>query len=185
MELLFCYLGLIDTEDDRLTFLHIYRKYGKQMYHIANGILKKHEAAEDAVQNAFMGIAASIDRVPACSEAAIKSYALTAARNAALAVQTEEQMWDEYLDIDKLDLCSHTDTFRTILISQDHDLLLKLMDSLPLPYREVLFMRYVLELKPQEISDILHRKPSTVHQQIYRGKQALVTLFAREVTSNA
>lgn len=183
--MLFCYLSLIETEEEQLTFLHIYRKYSKQMYYVANGILKKHEAAEDAVQNALLGIATSIHHVPTTSETAIRAYVLTAARNAALAVLKEEQKWESYLDISDLQLPSAADTFRRVLESQNYEKLLELINRLPLQYREVMLLRYVLELKPHEISAALQRKTTTVQQQLTRGKRILAALYAQEVGENA
>jgi len=183
--MLIYYLSMIETEAEQLTFLHIYQKYGKQMYSVAKGILYKHEAAEDAVQNAFVGMATSIHRVPTTSESAIKAYVLTATRNAALAVLKEERKWDAYLDIAELELPSKADTFREVAESQDYEKLLALIDRLPLQYREVLLLRYVIELKPQEIGTVLNRKTATVQQQLTRGKQALAALYAREVGRNA
>ena len=181
--LLFC-MALIETEEEQLTFQHIYQKYGKQMHYVAKGILKKTEAAEDAVQNAFIGIATSIHRVPTTSEAAIKAYVLTATRNAALAVLKEEQKWDACLDITEIELPSKADTFREVSGSQDYEKLLSLIDQLPLQYREVMLLRYVIELKPQEIGVALQRKTTTVQQQLTRGKKALKALYKQEVARN-
>lgn len=183
--MLFSYLALIETEEDELTFLHIYEHYGRQMYHLAMGILRKHEAAEDAVQNALLGIATSIDRVPTDSETAIKAYVFTAVRNAALTLAKEEQKWEELTDISGLAAAAKTDVFRTLAAAEDYDMLLKLMGRLPLQYREVLFLRYVMELTPKEIGATLHRKTTTVQQQLARAKQILAALYTQEVAGNA
>ena len=181
--LLFC-LALIETEEEQLTFQYIYENYGKQMKRVAKGILNKPEAVEDALQNAFLGIATSIHRVPTTSESAIRSYVLSAARNAALAVLKEERKWDACLDITELELPSKSDTFREVLESQNYEKLLALVNRLPLQYREVLLLRYVMALMPREIGAVLHRKTTTVQQQLTRGKQALATLYAQEVTKD-
>lgn len=183
--MLLLYLSMIESEEEQLTFLHIHERYSKQMYYLAKGILKKHEAAEDAVQNAFLGIATSIHRVPTTSEAAIKAYVFTATRNAALAALKEEQKWDACLDITELELPSKADTFQEVSESQNYEKLLELIDRLPLQYREVMLLRYVIELKPQEIGAVLQRKTTTVQQQLTRGKKALSALYTQEVAKNA
>ena len=182
--MLLFYLSLIETEENQLTFQHIYHKYGKQMLGVAKGILKKTEAAEDAVQTAFLGIAKSIHRVPTTSEGAIRAYVLAAARNAALAQLKEEQRWEAHFDITELELPSKADTFREVLDAQNYEKLLELINQLPLQYREVLVLRYVLELNPKEIGETLHRKTTTVQQQLTRGKHALAALYAQEVAKN-
>lgn len=179
------YLSAIETEEDRLTFIHIYESYGKQMLAVAKSILGKQESAEDAVQDAFEGIARSIHRIPNTSEAAVKAYVLAVARNAALAIQRSEGKWGICLDVDELDIPSNADTFQTVADSQDYEKLRELIDRLPLQYREVLLLRYTLELTPQEIGGALHRKTTTVQQQLTRGKRALAALYQQEVSKNA
>ena len=49
-------------------------------------------------------------------------------------------------------------------------MLLELIQQLPKPYKDVLFLRYVIGLKPQQIGDILKRKTTTVQQQLFRAK---------------
>lgn len=183
--MLLYYLSLIETEEQKLTFLHIYDKCGKQMLAVAKGILKNQENAEDAVQDAFEGIARSIHRIPNTSEAAVKAYVMTVVRNAALAIFREENKWGVRLDVDELEIASDADTFQTVADAQDYEKLLELINRLPLQYRDVLILRYVMEMKPQEIGAILHRKTTTVQQQLTRGKQALSTLYAQEVAKNA
>lgn len=183
--MLLFYLSLIETEEDQLTFQHIYHTYGKDMLGIARAILNKPEAAEDAVQNAFLGIAKSIHRVPTSSEGAIRAYVLAAARNAALAQLKEEKRWESHFDITELTLPSKADTFREVLDAQNYEKLVELINQLPLQYREVLMLRYVLELTPKEIGSALLSKTTTVQQQLTRGKHALAALYAQEVAKNA
>ena len=183
--MLIYYLSLIETDEDQLTFMHIYEKYGKQMHRVTLGILRKPEAAEDALQDAFEGIATSIRRIPTTSESAIKAYVLTVARNAALAVQTEEQKREFCINIEDIDLPSKEDTFQAVSDSQNYKKLLELINQLPLQYREVMLLRYVMELKPKEIGMQLNRKTTTVQQQLTRGKRALSALYEQEVAKNA
>ena len=183
--MLLFYISMIESEEDQLTFQYIYEHYPKQMYNLAKGILGNHEAAEDAVQEAFFGIARSIHRVPTISEGAIRGYVLTVTRNAALAVYKTEKKWGSYVDMELLELPSHSDTFWEVAQAQDHEKMMAMLDKLPIQYREVLMCRYVLELPPREISAALHRKTTTVQQQLARGKKLLAALYEQEVAGNA
>lgn len=51
------YLALIDDEKDKIKFREIYEEYSKQMWYVANEILHDRFLAEDAVHDAFLGIA--------------------------------------------------------------------------------------------------------------------------------
>lgn len=164
------YLAMIESEEHKLTFEQIYQNYARQMYYVANDILEDSFAAEDAVQEALMGIARYIANVPTHCEAVTKAYVLTVARNAAWKMLKSEAQWKSYINSDLLPISDKTDVFEQVSQSEDYQLLLELIQALPKPYKDVLFLRYVIGLKPQQISDILKRKTTTVQQQLFRAK---------------
>lgn len=47
------FLALIDSDENKTTFLHLYNKYCRLIYTIAYEKLSSHEAAEDTVQDTF------------------------------------------------------------------------------------------------------------------------------------
>ena len=51
------YLALIDTQEDQTLFEEIYYQYRNQMYYVSHKILNDDYLAEDALQDAFIGIA--------------------------------------------------------------------------------------------------------------------------------
>ena len=167
------YLAMIDSEEHKLTFEQIYQNYARQMYHIANDILEDSFAAEDAVQEALMGIARYIANVPTQCEAVTKAYVLTVARNAAWKMLKTEAQWKSYLNPDLLPISGKDDVFEQVSQSEDYQMLLELIQKLPDPYKDVLFLRYVADLKPQQIGDMLNRKTTTVQQQLFRAKMML------------
>ena len=167
------YLAMIDSEEHKLTFEQIYQNYARQMYHIANDILEDSFAAEDAVQEALMGIARYIANVPTQCEAVTKAYVLTVARNAAWKMLKTEAQWKSYLNPDLLPISGKEDVFEQVSQSEDYQMLLELIENLPDPYKDALFLRYVADLKPQQIGDMLNRKTATVQQQLFRAKMML------------
>ena len=167
------YLAMIDSEEHKITFERIYQKYGWQMYYAANDILEDSFAAEDAVQEALMGIARYIANVPTQCEAVTKAYVLTVARNAAWKMLKTEAQWKSYIKPDLLPISGKEDVFEQVSQSEDYQMLLELIQKLPDPYKDVLFLRYVADLKPQQIGDMLNRKTATVQQQLFRAKMML------------
>ena len=167
------YLAMIDSEEHKLTFEQIYQNYARQMFHVANDILEDSFAAEDAVQEALMGIARYIANVPTHCEAVTKAYVLTVARNAAWKMLKSEAQWKSYINPDLLPISGKEDVFEQVSQSEDYQMLLELIQALPKPYKDVLFLRYVIDLKPQQIGDILKRKTTTVQQQLFRAKVML------------
>ena len=62
--MLFLYMTMIEEQADQIRFEQIYHGYRKQMLAVANRVLRNPEDAEDAVQNALLGIARNIKSIP-------------------------------------------------------------------------------------------------------------------------
>ena len=169
--MLMMYLALIDDPIQRGKFETLYYAYRKQMFYTANEILEDYGLAEDAVQEAFIGIARNIAAIDDTVPGMVKAYVLTAARNAARNIWNREHK----AEILTLDVEQLPDT------QDDEPLGLRAaVDALPLLYREVLMLRYVQGLSYEEVAAILHRPEGTVRQQVARGKKRLTELLGEE-----
>ena len=177
------YAALIDEDDDLRYFEYIYKNYAGQMLSVARSILADYPEAEDAVQNALLGIAKSIKTVPHGNQIVLRAYVLTAARNAAFALLPDKKLRDNLIDLDSLQFSVQEDIFETVMHSQEYDLLLKIINTLPIQYREVLMLRYVIGLKPRDIAKALGRRTATIQQQITRGKAKLAEAYQKEVSN--
>ena len=79
------YMDLIDDAQSLVEFEEIYHTYRKRMFFVANTVLQDAHEAEDAVQDAFIGIARNMSTVRKIREAEdLGNYVLRAAKNAAL-----------------------------------------------------------------------------------------------------
>lgn len=177
--LAFC-TTLIDDQSDVLRFEQIYYAYRKQMLCVALEILHDPHDAEDAVQNALVGIARHISAIPYRSEKVLRVYVLTAAKNAALNLLPQKKRRDSMQDISGLNLPSPDDPFERVVNCQDYELLLRAISQLEEPYREVLTLCYVHDHGPKATARILSRGEATVRKQLYRGKKQLLELCRKE-----
>ena len=173
------YTAIVEKMPDRTRFERIYYSYCKQMVFVAMRVLHNQNDAEDAVQNALLGIARNIQNVPE-DDRIEKAYVLTAAKNAALSMQSKKQPLEVSLDISELPIPSTEDLFQRVLDSQNYDLLLRAMGQLEPLYREVLMLVYVQEQSVKEAAEILCRKEETVKKQLQRGKKQLIELCRKE-----
>jgi len=86
------YLALIDNEQDQLKFENLYNQYRKQMLSLAQSILHNTFDAEDAVHEAFLGIARNMPSVnKIANETDIKNYLLKSAKNASLNILSKKR----------------------------------------------------------------------------------------------
>lgn len=177
--MLLLYTAMIDEKPDQLRFERIYHSYRKQMMLVADRVLHNRDEAEDAVQNALLGIARNIKNVPQ-DERVERAYVLTAAKNAALLLLPKQQQRNAMLDISDLNLQSQDDLFQQVLNCLNYDLLMRAMRQLDPIYRDVLLLVYVQEQSLDAAANILQRKKETVRKQLQRGKKLLIELCRKE-----
>ena len=174
------YLSMIEDEADHATFEQIYYTMKDEMLRIANELLKNHADAEDAVQEAFIGLAISIKYVPK-EPTPMRAYCLTAARNAAIRYYKKNTHWREFLHIDSVKVSADNDVFDHIAKIEDQQFFENILIQIPLNIKEVLMLRYVSDMPPRRIANLLHRKPATIRKQLQRGKQMLVACYTEAV----
>ena len=171
------YMALIEDDVDQVTFEYIYHSYRNQMHQVAKRFLGTWEDAEDAVQEAFFRIAKNIRLIPTEDKGKQKAYVMTVVKNVALAMLNKRSKEGTHTELPESMFDAGADPFERLQKCQDYESLLEAIQSLPLAYREVLMMRYVFDLPTHHIAKLLGRKPSTVKQQITRGKKKLEFIF--------
>lgn len=181
--MLMLYAAVIDDAEDIKKFEKIYYEYREQMFFVANKILRDSYEAEDAVQNALLGIARSIRTLPDDDACLVRAYTLTAAKNAALNMLPKKQRRDKMLHIDTVDEhnASYDESaFDRIAASEDVEMLSRAMSRMPDIYRDVLLLHCVCGLKVGQTADILGRKKTTVDKQLGRARKLLVRFCAED-----
>ena len=178
--MLSAYLAVIKDAPDRVRFEQLYNSCRKQMLAVAYRILESGPDAEDAVQDALLGVARNMGSLRQSSDDALRAYAMTAVKNSALKVLQRNQKNQQAARNLELDFAVSDSVFQSVLNSLDSELLLRAMRQLDPRYRDVLLLIFVQELTVQEAADVLGRKEETVYKQLQRGKKILVDLCRKE-----
>lgn len=173
------FLDLIDDVSDKELFEKIYNKHQKQMFYIANNILKDKQLSEDALQNAFLKIAVNIKVFHKLDETQTKNYLFISAKNAALDIYKKQKKTNT-IDIDAFyDL--KNDTYNdTIEAFENDDYIVHLLKKLPAKYTDVMYFKYSTDMNDMEIAKALNRNINTVRQQYRRGKKKFAALYEKE-----
>lgn len=171
------YLALIDDEQDKIKFREIYEEYRKQMWYAADRILHDRFLAEDAVHDAFLGIARNFSRIRSFEPKTIRAYVITSARNAALMIARKHKT-DSTIDIESLSGIKDAKADADINRIETIDFAVSVINRLPELYREVMYLRFVLELSEKEIALQLGRTQNTVCQQISRGRKMFIEIMS-------
>lgn len=173
--MLMMYLSLVETVEEQSLFEQIYYTYRKQMFFVANGILNDKILAEDAVQEAFLGIAKQISLFRDMPDNKVKAYVLTAAKNAAINLSKQEQRFQQHQTCMKhTAISSYQDQVLDKQIDQETDQILRsVIASLPDFQRDILMLRYSNDMNCSEIAITLGRKASTVRKELSRARRSL------------
>ncbi len=178
------YAAMIDDPREQTRFNELYEGYRGQMYAVAYRVLNDQGLAEDAVHEAFFGIAMSMKTVPEGNGPELRAYLFTCAKHAALRIAQKEYRQEQVYEQQTPILELAPSAFEEVERSEDYDRLVAAIRQLDPIYRDVLLMHFVYELSLDEVADRLCRKKKTVKQQLTRAKKLLTELYRKEDPAN-
>ena len=177
------YLSVVEYSDDKSIFEALYTNYRKQMFCLAKALLQDDGAAEDAVHDVFVSIAAkhmaTIKKIE--NENDVRNYLLKATRNTCLNYIRKRDKVQIPLD----PVLNFGRTIKGKNITDEafwehiHDCMeaervIAAITTLPPIYRDVLYNHFVVGLTGKEIAKSLNEKLSTVKKRLIRGKAMLL-----------
>lgn len=165
------YLTLVDDEPQKTKFEKIYYLYRERMTAVAVSVLGNVADAEDAVHNAFVGVAKNMDSVGDVDSPQTLSYVLKAAKNSALNILRGNRY---VADNEKIEDIPDEEFFERLDVKERYNQVVKAITELDEKYRDVLFYHYVCDMPVAKVAEILGRKVPTVKQQLVRGKKILI-----------
>jgi RNA polymerase sigma-70 factor, ECF subfamily len=159
---------------DREVFTELYQRYFDRVYTYLRLALKDSHEAEDGAQQVFISVMEALNRYQLGSVPVrgwlfriVRNYAISHARRSGR-TQLEDP---ETLD-GRMEVSGDAEGSNVLEWLTDADLLV-LVDRLPEPQRQVLALRYMLDLTFQEAAEVLDRTPDAVRQLHHRAIGAL------------
>jgi len=167
------YLNLIETEEEKNKFEQIYNSYKHTMFYVAKSILKDDYLSEDAVHNAFINIAKSMDNINEVDSYRTKGYVVVIVRNISLNML---KIQNKTVDVDELEerITDDLNLEDEVLLKLSFDSIIEEITSLPVIYKDVLYLSYVEDLNTQEISRLINISNEAVKKRLQRGRKILV-----------
>ncbi len=178
----FC--SALANEDDKTKFQKLYITYRQKMWYAANRVLSDEYLAEDAVHNAFIGIAANMDKIGEIDSPRTFSYVVTAAKNAAIDILRKNASASP-IDISDLYELSDTKSSSFSETLETEDALMSALKRMPEIYSDVLYYLTVEGMTEKEIASLLSRRVGTVHQQVRRARIMLKKELEKGAINNA
>ena len=177
----FC-LMMIDSEEEKIKFELLYDLYKKRMWYVANQVLNDPLEAEDAVHDAFIGIAKNIHHIDDPYSKKTLAYVVTASKHSAINIATRSKDRIFYKLEDFKDI-PDDEAMKKLIESENKEILINALKEMPELYRDLLYFRYYQEMSEKEIAAQTGANYSTVRKQISRARKLLCELLTKEVVS--
>lgn len=155
----------------------LFRRHYPSLLRIATALLGSREAAEDAVQDAFVSLYRNWGRMrdPGAADAYLRSTVLNRCRSGIRSLVRDRSLRELHV------VPLHTEgSDTTAVVNEDARLVGLALRKLPRRQQQVVACRYLLELTVTETAETLGISDGAVKRHTHRGLQSLHT--ALEVT---
>jgi RNA polymerase sigma-70 factor (ECF subfamily) len=163
---------------EQSVFGELYLRYFNQVYSYARIALSDHHEAEDVTQQVFVRALGALDRYELRQTTPFRGWLFSIARNVVVdAVKARSGVafeTPEHLDLLRRDepAAGPDEASETLGWLTDREVAM-FVERLPLPQRQVLVLRFMLDLPAEEIATIVGKSPSAVRQLQSRALQML------------
>lgn len=160
-------------------FEALFSKYGKQLLFYIKKLVYDKSAAEDVLQEAFIQVYKNLEKIEDTDSIRAKNYLYAITRNMAFefnrktkSMETVTKGYDE--SIIMLDDMQFMKSISNASIGEQLD---EALGQLEANDREILSLKYGLELDDCEIAEILRIKKDAVRQRLSRAKKRLAAII--------
>ena len=167
------YLQMLDTPEEKSKFETLYYTYRRTMLHIAIQILKDHQLAEDAVQEAFIRLAKNFSKIGQIDCPRTRIFTVIIVRNISLTMRTERQK-QMIVEVPEATVPIEYDLEEDVLGRIAYEEVLTAIHELPFIYRDILYLQCVEEYKLTEISKLIGIGTEAVKKRAQRGRKILL-----------
>lgn len=180
---LLLYLALADNATKRERLAILYENYKKKMFFTAYSVLNDTYSAEDAVHEAFIAIAKNIEKIADPESPEACAYVCRAAKTRALNILEAKRRETEFGGpIEEVEGIPFSESeFDKICAESEISVIAAHINRLPDKYRTVIVLRYLDDMKPSKIAELLGINTDTVKKQLLRAKQMLKASLEKEL----
>ena len=184
--LLIIYLSTLDTEQERQKMTELYEEHKYALLHYAMTIVKNQDIAEDAVHNAFISIIQKKEKYLNLSCMDFRRSAVIIVRNKCIDILRKQKPYADK-SIEELEIFFESDEVpvdEQVIFESEYELIRKYMNSIDEISKQVLLMKYILNMSYEEIGEELGMAPKHVGTRIMRAKEKVRKLVEKEMKYN-
>ena len=167
-------LGILETDEQRNELAEFYRKNKNRLYRIAFSKLHNKESAEDAVQEAFLRLAANEKRFFKLSGSERVTFANVVVRNVAVDMYRAENVVNTVeLSENTLNETCDNPPEAELIYKFTKEKLTEFMRKLPPLQRDILYLKAVHGMPIREIAEMISVSENVVRQRLFCARQAI------------
>ena len=164
---------------DRKAFEELMRKYEKRIFSFVVRMVRNEDTAVDLTQDFFFKIFTVLDKYN--YEYKFSTWAYRICYNLVIDHIRKNQAQVDSLDDESVsprdmlgsENVSKDDGFKTLARAETRDYVWRVVDQIPLKFRELILLRYIQDLKYEEIAEITSLPVGTVKNRIFKAKEIL------------
>lgn len=165
----------VSTREDKIRMIErLYKRKEDMMYHIALGVVKRREDAEDAVHEAFTSLMRSIEKIP-CEEKELDAYLTTAVKNEAFRVLNRREKRERF-EIRDYEAVTQENTLNRLLLEEIQQYILQLDER----SKEIIYRKYVYGRSYEEIAREMNLTQDNARKILSRAVKKLNKLYNRK-----
>ncbi|EMS72689.1 RNA polymerase sigma factor [Ruminiclostridium cellobioparum] len=178
-------------ENDRAFVLHLYKNYYCLARKIIFSITHDNKDIEDLINDAFIKLIEKISLIRTFDSCKTTTYVVYTVRSISInyikhkKVEKKHIFYSDDIDI-AVDLSNlENDSGYELVRQEELDLLSDAVSKLPQKKKDLLYFKYVLEMKDEEIAKIFEIAPNSIRQYLTRARRDARKLIQREESYNA
>lgn len=170
---MFIFLMALESEEEKEKFEILYKKYKAGMYRIAWNILKNERDAEDIVHESFWAIIENFEKIYDVSCHKTWNYIVTIVKNKAINLYNEKKRHENISYEENWEKDSEEQPLDIMVKKEQIQILAMILEQLPYPYKEVIYLQYYNELSGEEIGKVIGKSPENVRKISQRAKKMM------------
>jgi len=180
------YISMLETEQERTKMTELYEANKNTCLHVALNILKSQDLAEDAVHNAFVEVIKNKDRYFQLSGRDFRSLIVVIVKNKSIdIIRKRKKISETPIDDMEYQLDSMEMPIEMQIINkEEYENLIRELSQLNEIDKQILVMKYVLDMSYKEIANSLGVLEKNVDMRIYRAKLKYRKRFGKKEESD-
>lgn len=164
-------------EQDETLLAELLDRHGQSLVLFLNGMVQNMEDAEELMLDSFAVIASGTVHYTVRKDSTFKTWLFAIARNKAKMLLRKRKF--VFTSIDEEVLADKNLPESEIFEKEERKELYKALSEINKDYRQVLYLTYFEDMKPEEIARVLNKSIKQIYNLTARGREALKTVLLR------